>query len=332
MFDEALNHPAGREVLERGNSLMIQNYGINLLDLAQKTDDPQEDLNNAQLLRMTSNTQPAVYLESIALHNVNKQLGKSGYRTTPEFYTGVSMGMGTAAVLAGFMDFETGFRFHAERGRIMQEESTKITTSMVALLATEKQVLRLLGQQHNSDLDLCLINSDNVWVIGGPDEPEDSHSPMQSVLRELKDKHIRIIDVDTDRAMHGRYVRNARPAFDKLVDGLEFKTPTSAVVGSLTGLPIRDAEQMKEELKMGFDHTVDNRKPLVYFDAAGIHVFSEVGSERGNFGRTMEKMFGSRKLQTAAAALGAAGVAAGIGIYEVMTKDHPHHPDHNDHD
>jgi malonyl CoA-acyl carrier protein transacylase len=329
MFDEAMENPAGREVLERGHEFLLKNYGYNLLELAATTPDPDKAQEKSELLSQTRFTQPAVYLESMAIHNANRQQGREGYKTKPDFYSGVSMGMGTAATLAGFMNFEQGLYFHAERGKIMQEQSVSTPTSMVALVnAKEEQVLRLLGEEHNSDIDLCLINSDTLWVVGGPDDPMDPRSSMQEFKREAKEKKIRTVDVDTDRAMHGRYVRSARPAFDALVDSIKFNKPTSAVVGSLTGLPIRDEEQMKEELKVGFDHTIDNRKPLIYFDAVGIHVFSEVGSTKGNFGRTMERAFGSRALQTIAA-ISAVGVGVGLGVYEVATRHHPNHPDKN---
>lgn len=159
-------------------------------------------------------------------------------------------------------------------------------------------------------------------VVGGPNEN------IARLQAELKERKLRSIAVDTDRAMHGRYVRKARKEFDKMIDGIKFEQPVSAVVGSLNGLPIRDGDLMKEELKIGFDHTVDNRKPMIYFDAAGVHTFSEVGSEKGNFSRTMENVFNSINLHNVAE-IATLGVAAGVGIYEVATRHNRKHPEHN---
>lgn len=328
MFDQWMEHAASREALERGNAQLKDMYGYDLIKMAQLTGDPQTDNTNAQLFRQTRYTQPAVYLQSMAIHNFNKAERRKGYSSIPKYYSGVSMGMGTAATLAGFMDFETGLRFHGERGRIMQDFSDQNLTSMVALVNVgEEEVLRLLGDAQNSQIDLCLINSDTLWVVGGPNNPDDPSSPIQSLKSQLKEQRIRSVDVDTDRAMHGRYVRSARPEFDRMLDEISFKKPVSAVVGSVTGLPIRDEESMKEELKIGFDHTVDNRKPLAFFNAAGVHTFSEVGNPKGNFGKVMERVFNARNLQVAAGVT-VAGIAAGTGIYEVMTKYNRHHPDH----
>jgi len=123
--------------------------------------------------------------------------------------------------------------------------------------------------------------------------------------------------------MHGRYVRPAREAFDRLVDGIEFKDAHSVVISSITGEPIYNAHDMKEELKQGFDHTIDNRLPLEYMKERKIHIVSEVGSEKGFFAKAL----GSHKVQ-AAAAIGASLVAAGLVTgYEIMTHHHPSHPE-----
>lgn len=161
MFDEIIQHPEGLEVMQRGNEFMKKEYGTDIVALATATGDPDTDAANALTLRETRNTQPAVYLLSAGLHNVNKALGKRGYATTPSYYSGNSMGMGTAASLAGFMDFNTAMRFHAERGRLMQEFGDQQPTSMIGLLRMkEGQVLKLLGEIENESIDLCLINSD----------------------------------------------------------------------------------------------------------------------------------------------------------------------------
>ncbi len=328
MFEEWIHHPSSREVLLRGNGILKDEFGFDLLEMANPTLKPETDEKKASDLRKTCHTQPAVFLQSVAIHNYNKaEKGRKGYRTIPKYYSGVSMGMGTAAMLAGFMDFETGVRFHAERGRIMQEYSDPTPTSMIALVnVSEDDVKDLLQDERNKSIDLCLINSDSLWIVGGPNNPDDPTSPMQSLKHQLKERKIRGIDVDTDRAMHGRYVRPARKKFDEMIDKIPFSNPVSIVVGSALGKPIFDGEGMKAELKAGFDHTVDNRKPLEFFDSVGVHTFSEVGNPKGNFGKVMEKVFNARNLQIAGAA--ATGIAAGLGIYEVATRFNHNHPDH----
>ncbi|MDO8269553.1 MAG: acyltransferase domain-containing protein [Candidatus Levybacteria bacterium] len=327
MFEQIMESPAGREVLTRGNEWLKENYNYDLLEMAKEIPDesPEDRKNRADILRQTKYTQPAVYLASMALHNIKKHHERSpGYATTPDYITGISMGMGTAAVLAGYMDFETGLKFHAERGRIMQEESDPTPTSMVTLMGDEEKVNEYLKKPENAMLHLCIINADNLFVVGGPDDPSDPTSPMQRVRSEAKSAGFRrTMEVDTDRAMHGRYVRPARESFDKLVDSIDFKKHHSIVVSSLTGEPIHNEEDMKNELKQGFDNTIDNRLPLKFFKERKIHVASEVGSEKGFFA----KFLGDHRVQ-AAAAIGAGVVAAGaVTAYEIMTHHHPDHPE-----
>lgn len=325
MFDKTIQSPAGREVLERGNSYLKDEYGYDLLELAREIPDESKDERKwrENFLKNTRFTQPAVYLYSIASHNIKKHhLNEPGYATTPEHLTGISMGMGTAAVLAGYMDFETGLYFHAERGKIMQEQADPRPTSMVTLIGNEGHVREYLSRPENSMLDLCIINSDSLFVIGGPDDKRNPESPMQRVRLEAKSAGFRkFMEVDTDRAMHGRYVRPARKAFDELVESINFKEPTSIVVSSITGKPIINARDMKEELKRGFDNTIDNRLPIEYFNQRKIHYVSEVGSEKGFFA----KLIGDHPIATVATVGGvvAAGLTTGITL---MTSHHPDHP------
>lgn len=327
MFDKWMEYPAGKELLERGNKILIEEYGFNVLDMAKTIEGESEGdkTKREELFKQTRFTQPAVYLLSMAIHNVNRHhKRKDGYRTIPGYLTGISMGMGTAAVLAGYMDFETGLRFHAERGKIMQEESDPTPTSMVSLKTDDEEKVRsYLRRPENSDVELCIVNDDSLWVLGGPNNPEDPESPMQRLQRDYKVYGFRrATELGTDRAMHGKYVRPARKSFDKLVDGTKFNKPHSIVISSLTGLEIDNEQDMKDELKLAFDHTIDNRKPTEFMKANGLHIVYEIGNEKGFFAR----MVGNHLVQ--AAAVGTIGVGAiAVGAAEVWTHHHPHHPE-----
>lgn len=323
MFDRWNEYPAGKEVLERGNAILKEEYGMDLLDLAKTIED--EDANEKEkredILRRTEFTQPAVYLLSMAIHNINKHhKHKNGYATIPGYLTGNSMGMGVAAALAGYMDFETGLRFHAERGKIMQEESDPTPTSMVILNGDEEAVKKYLSREENSMLDLCIINRDDMWIVGGPDDPHDPDSPMQRVRQEAKGAGFkRVTNIKTDRAMHGRYVRPARESFDKLVDSTPFGKPHSFVLSSITGLPIDNEADMKQELKTGFDGTIDNRQPTNFMKDHKIETVYEIANEKGFF----SKLVGNHLVQAAAGAT----VVLAVGAAEVWSHHHPDHPE-----
>ncbi|MGE5042032.1 MAG: ACP S-malonyltransferase [Candidatus Levyibacteriota bacterium] len=331
MFDELMEQPAGREVLERGNIWLKEHYGYDLLDMAKaiEGENPEETKKRLELLKQARFTVPAVYLFSIAIHNVNKHHNhKEGHNTIPGYVTGISMGMGTAAVVSGFMDFETGLYFHAERGKIMQELSDPQPTSQVTLHADEEKVLALLGREEYQDLDLNIINRDNMWVVGGPDDPSNPDSPMQRLRQEARGLGIkRVTEITTDRSMHGRYVRPGREAFDKLVDRIEFKNPHSVVIGSYTGSRIFSIHDMKEELKGGYDNTIDNRRPVEYLKERRIHIVYEVGNEKGFFAG----LLGDHKKELIAGGLILTGAAA-VGAFktaEAWTEDHPKHPNNS---
>lgn len=327
MFDEVATHAAGREVLKRGNVWLKEHYGFDIVDMAKTVEGEtaEETEARAKKLRETQYTQPAVYLLSMAIHNINKHhKHKEGYATIPEAVTGVSQGMGIAAVIAGYMDFETGLFYNAERGRIMQEFGSPVPTSQVTIVGNGEAVIEYLKRPENKTLDLCIINGDKLWVVGGPDSenPNDQNSPMQRVRREATNiKGIsKIIPMDTDRALHGRYVRPARPEFDSMLENIPFQKPHSLVISSITGKPIETAEAMKEELKAGFDGRIDNRLPVRYLHENRYHIIHEVGDNKGFLARTIGDHVG------ALTAIGGAAVIIAVGAAEYWTHHHPRHP------
>lgn len=316
MFDEIAQHPAGQEVIERADRFLEKEFGYKISEIAAKDADPA-------VVRRTEHTQPAVFTLSVGLHNVNKyHRKKDGYVSLPRYLTGNSQGMGTAAYLGGAIDnFEEALWISAMRGKVMQKYGDPTPTSMVAVITTREVIDEML--ERYPDLDLCLINDNSVFVIGGPSrENPDDPLQMQKAISELTDRKIRSIPVDTDRAMHGRYVRGAKPKFSEVLHQVHFKTPIIPLVGTHTGFPIRDRQGIIEELEYGFDNTFDNTKPLRFFDEAKVHLISEV-NERGTFGKIMERSFGAVATHRLETALGVGVLAAGIGIYEVFTRHHP---------
>lgn len=327
MFDECSKYAAGLEVLARGKKILLERYGFDILDMAKTVEGEslEDTAARAALLRETRYTQPAVYLLSLAIHNVNKHhKRKEGYRTIPGYLTGISQGMGIAAVLAGYMNFETGLIFNAERGRIMQEFSDPTPTSQVTLVGQEEAVTEYISRPENAGLELCIINPGKLRVVGGP------NALMQRVKEEAA--HVKgiskVIPMDTDRAMHGSYVRPARAEFDKMLDSILFQKPHSIVVSSITGLPIDGENAMKDELKTSFDHTIDNRKPVDYLESQGVHIIYEIGNEKGFLARILGDTVGTLVKDHAGTMVlvGGGAIITTVGAAEVWTHHHPHHP------
>lgn len=316
LFNDIVKHPSGREVIIRANDILGPEFGFRISRSADENPDGPD-------FKLTERVQPRVYVASIATHNVNKyERGKQGYRTLPHFVTGNSMGIITAATLAGSLSFEEGLRLISTRGKIMQEHGSAIATKMVATInANEMQITELLDRY--KDLDLCLINSDTGFVIGGPVDVVDEASSA------LKEKRVKTLPVNADRAMHSRYVKDAQGPFDRYLETVPFKTPIVPLVGTMTGQPLRNPDEIREELSYGFSNTFDNRKILRFFDDAGIHVFSEI-NEKGIFAKALERTAGAIAAhKTEAGAILGASLAAGFGIYEVITRHHPNNNGEN---
>ena len=310
LFDDIVKHPSGREVMIRANSILSSEFGFRI----SRTVDTEPD---GPMFSMTQFIQPRVYVASIATHNVNKhEHGKEGYKTLPRYLTGNSMGIVTAATLAGSISFEDGLRLIAKRGEIMQKFTEPTATKMVMTLNGNEEIVRDLLSTYQ-DLDMCLVNSDSGFVYGGP---SDSVDAMTASLREQK---VKTLPVNADRAMHSRYTRAARKPFEEYLKDVKFKTPMVPIVGTLTGRPIRTPDEIREEIAHGIDNTFDNRKILTFFDEAGVELFSEI-NEKGIFAKALERTMGAIASHKAeAGAILSTSAMLGYGIYEVLTRHNP---------
>jgi [acyl-carrier-protein] S-malonyltransferase len=120
----AASLPTARELFDRAADIL----GYDLLELC--THGPDEKLNS------TVHSQPALYVCSLAALEQLK-------RDNPDAVAhcavaaGLSLGEYTALTFAGALDFDSGLRVVAERGRAMQDASDAAPSGMVSLLGLE---------------------------------------------------------------------------------------------------------------------------------------------------------------------------------------------------
>lgn len=336
MFTELLQHESSATIIHEGNDLLKKEFGYDLLDLASEGTTKEETDKKADTLRHPIYTIPSVALLGWGVQTMGKyQLKLDGFANRPRFLAGVSMGMGVALGIAGAHDRQRNLLFHGERGMIMEEGlKSQPKSSMEAVLTDETGFMKFMAD-HPRDIDLCLVNGPQVWVIGGQDDGP--NSPMAKARKELDERGIKRTGVDTYAAMHGRFLTDSQAKFDKLVDKTPFEEELHVdAVSSQTGTPFRSARRGKDELKRGYSHMVDNARILRFYDATGVEVITDI-STAGNVAKTAERAHGAishkrlKRVGVGAGAVGAVGVvAAGATflIHEAVTVYHELHPAH----
>lgn len=116
-------HTLARKRFEQANDIL----NFNITDIMFGED--------AEALKETQVTQPAIYLHSTILSEV------MGERFTPQMVAGHSLGEFSALVAAGALSFESGLKLVYERALAMQAACDEAPGTMAAILGLEDDLV-----------------------------------------------------------------------------------------------------------------------------------------------------------------------------------------------
>lgn len=238
---------------------VVAEYRPDLIELAieQLGSDPFERIEDG-----TAFAQPAMYAAAIAAWE---------RAARPESFAmaGHSLGELAALAAAGSIGTETGLTIAVERGRLMQRAAEESPPGgMLAVLGAEPEA-ELMAR----DFGLTIANRNAVGqlVLSGPIAQIDAAS---SVARERK---VRAMKLPIAGAFHSPAMRDAVPAFRKVLDRVEFAEPAVPVYSSTTAQPFSD---IRATLAEALVSPVRWTETLETLRAAGAERFLEAGPGR----------------------------------------------------
>lgn len=94
----------------------------------------------ADRLNATDASQPAIFVTSVAIWAACVERGLAA-DWAPSAMAGLSLGEYTALHLAGWIDFESGLKLVAERGRLMQAAAEATAGGMVSIMGVDEPVV-----------------------------------------------------------------------------------------------------------------------------------------------------------------------------------------------
>jgi acyl transferase domain-containing protein/thioesterase domain-containing protein len=199
-------------VMTDGIARVRERSGVDLAPLLR----PDAD---AESLRATTASLPAVFLTSIALARQWMAWG-----VEPATFVGHSLGEYVAAHLAGVLTLDGALDLVVARSRLMGE-ATGAGGAMMAIPLSEQEVLRRLP----ASLSLATINADDECVVAGPAGDVD-------VLREqLAGEDVICTVIPLAAAAHSSLLDPVLPTFRAVVEGVELSPPQLPYVSNLTG-------------------------------------------------------------------------------------------------
>ncbi len=253
--DLADNDPAARAIFEQADRAL--GAKISALCFA----GPEADLTD------TLNAQPAILTHSIAALRVWQNNSREG---SPAFVAGHSLGEFSALVAADALDFADAVKLVRERGRLMKAAGEKTPGAMAAVLGLDEKTLDEVCR--DAGAQIANLNEPTQIVITGTKESIEKAGELAKA-RGAK----RVMALRVSIASHSRLMQDAAREFANAVNATPFQNPRVPVISNVTALPLRNPDEIRDELVQQLTSSVQWIKTINYLAAQGVTRFIEVG-------------------------------------------------------
>ena len=227
---------------------------------------PDKDLED------TSCSQPAIMAVSVACWKVlNEAMGDMKLKV--QCSAGHSLGEYTSLVISGVISYSDGLRLVQERGRLLHDASGVRPGSMAAVIGLNEQEVETVCSQ--SGAEMANINSNDQIVISGDSEYVAEAVQIASDMGARK-----VITLPVSGAFHSSLMEYASDGLSKILDEIDFNDSEVPIIANSTGLPVKSADEIKEELLKGLCSCVQWKDSIQYMVNSGVSNFIEFGPSR----------------------------------------------------
>ncbi len=252
--------PEARALLDEADAVL----GFSLTDLMFGDD--------AEALKPTEVTQPALYVHSLA---ANAALAARGVK--PDLAAGHSLGEWSALAAVGALTFADGLRAVRRRGELMAQAGDVRPGAMSAVLGLDADKLEAVCEQATEagegEVVPANYNDPGQIVISG-DAPAVERAG--AAAREAGAR--RVVPLPVSGAFHSPLMAFARDGLQETLEALDIRVPSCPVVLNVTAEPTTDPEAIRLRLLDQLTAPVRWAQSLERMRAEGAERFVEVGT------------------------------------------------------
>jgi len=255
-------YPVSRQVFDQADDIL----GFKLTKLIFEGDKAT--------LNATINTQPAVYVCSVAML---RALQQEAPLAKPFLAAGHSLGELTALTAGSALSFEDGVRLVRERGRLMTKAGELRPGAMAALLGMDLDAVEAVCLEATEHIgEVVVVANDNCpgqVVISGFERAVD-YAVGLAQSRGAK-KAIRLA---VSVAAHSPLMSSVTGQFSNALGNTPFKNPENCVYSNASGVPMIALEDIRFQLNRQLTHSVRWRESIeVMIRDSGATLFIEIG-------------------------------------------------------
>ena len=224
-----------------------------------------------EALKQTVNTQPALYVTSVAALRVLQEAGAP----PPEAVAGHSVGEYAALLAAGTFSFETGLHLVERRAQEMHRAASVAPGAMAAVLGlTAELVVSACAEAAKAGVvSAANFNGGGQVVISGSPEGVARASEIAKTNGAK-----RVIPLNVSGAFHSPLMSPAAEAMTHVLGDASVQAAAIPVVANLTADYETSADEIKINLAAQIDHPVRWEESITRLVADGFDTFVEVGS------------------------------------------------------
>jgi [acyl-carrier-protein] S-malonyltransferase len=254
--DLAAAHPAARETFAQADAIL--DHPLSRICW----EGPEAEL------RSTQNTQPAIFVHSMAVYRV------LGLRPGVDFTAaaGHSLGEYSAYVAAGSLSFEDALRLVRRRGELMFRAGQERPGTMAAVLGLDEAVLLDLLGTIQGTVVAANLNSPGQVVLSG-DIP--AVEAAMEACRQAGAK--RVIPLEVSGAFHSPLMGTAAAGLREALARVEIRMPQVPVTTNVSASPLADVEAIRESLAEQLTSAVRWEETIRNLRASGVDRFLELG-------------------------------------------------------
>lgn len=230
-------------------------------------DGPAEELNE------TANTQPALYVHSIAAYRTFTHLYPD---LKPASVAGHSLGELSALTASGALSFFDGLKLVRTRGELMKRAGELNPGGMAAILGVDIPTLDKVCADASIADEIVQVANDNCpgqVVISG-------HKPaLERAMAGAKTAGAkRALPLAVSIAAHSPLMASIQDEWNTAVDACALENPTIPVIGNVCANTLLTAGELRADIKAQMQSRVRWTESVGTIQGSGIQAYLEVGS------------------------------------------------------
>jgi len=228
---------------------------------------PESDLND------TVNTQPALFIHSLASFRVFSQLYPN---FKPAALAGHSLGELSALAATGAISFESGLRLVRTRGELMKKAGETNPGGMAAILNLDIPALEKVCAEASHDGESVQVANDNCpgqVVISG------AKAAVERAMGSAKAAGAkRAIPLAVSIAAHSKLMDSIQDEWNAAVNAAGVNDAQIQIIGNVIAKPIQSAADLQKDIQSQLQSRVRWTETIQLLTNKGIATYVEVGA------------------------------------------------------